>query len=216
MDFASMKSVQMIEFVQQQFYSSFSEEISKPLNETISQLEREIEEKDRVIANLRKQLSQKQVSSTPKERLYDFKYDVTDFHEGVSADDVEYTFEKLIELTEIRNIDDSYIVDTGIAVVPIYKMITESAKFKGSNWEYKGDLTTFCKYWNINVVGNLKDETRKASLLCNYDSIKAELNRKPWKGCGPASWKISSADKNSKTVIGRAVNIKVQMEKIFF
>lgn len=75
MDFASMKSVQMIEFVQQQFYSSFSEEISKPLNETISQLEREIEEKDRVIANLRKQLSQKQVSSTPKERLYDFKYD---------------------------------------------------------------------------------------------------------------------------------------------
>ena len=85
-----------------------------------------------------------------------------------------------------------------------------------ANWEYKGDLTTFCKYWNINVVGNLKDETRKASLLCNYDSIKAELNRKPWKGCGPASWKISSADKNSKTVIGRAVNIKVQMEKIFF
>ena len=133
MDFASMKSVQMIEFVQQQFYSSFSEEISKPLNETISQLEREIEEKDRVIANLRKQLSQKQVSSTPKERLYDFKYDVTDFHEGVSADDVEYIFEKLIDLTEIRNIDDSYIVDTGIAVVPIYKMITESAKFKGSN-----------------------------------------------------------------------------------
>ena len=156
------------------------------------------------------------MSSTPKERLYDFKYDVTDFHEGVSADDVEYIFEKLIDLTEIRNIDDSYIVDTGIAVVPIFKMITESAKFKGSNWEYKGDLTTFCKYWNINVVGNLKDETRKASLLCNYDSIKAELNRKPWKGCGPASWKISSADKNSKTVIGRAVNIKVQMEKIFF
>lgn len=215
MDFASMKSVQMIEFVQQQFYSSFSEEISKPLNETISQLEREIEEKDRVIANLRKQLSQKQVSSTPKERLYDFKYDVTDFHEGVSADDVEYTFEKLIELTEIRNIDDSYIVDTGIAIVPIFKMITESANFKGTKWQYLGSLKNFCKYWNINVVGNLKDETRKASLLCKYATINTELNRAPWKGYGPASWKMSSVAPRYKTAINRAINIKVRMEQLF-
>ena len=215
MDFASMKSVQMLEFAQQQFYSSFTEEISKRFNETISQLEREIEEKDRVIANQRKQLSQKQVSSTPKEKVYAFKYDVTDFQEGVCADDVDSFFEKLIQLTEVRNIDDSYIVDTGIAIVPIFKMITESAKFKGSNWEYKGDLTTFCKYWNINVVGNLKDETRKASLLCKYATINTELNRAPWKGYGPASWKMSSVAPRYKTAINRAINIKVRMEQLF-
>lgn len=215
MDFASMKSVQMLEFAQQQFYSSFTEEISKRFNETISQLEREIEEKDRVIANLRKQLSQKQVSSTPKEKVYAFKYDVTDFKEGLGADDVEYFFAKLIELTEIMNADDCYIVDTGIAIVPIFKMITESAKFKGSNWEYKGDLTTFCKYWNINVVGNLKDETRKASLLCKYATINTELNRAPWKGYGPASWKMSSVAPRYKTAINRAINIKVRMEQLF-
>lgn len=216
MDFASMKSVQMLEFAQQQFYSSFTEEISKRFNETISQLEREIEEKDREIANLKNQLAQKQESNTPKEKVYAFKYDVTDFQEGVCADDVDSFFEKLIELTGLRYIDDSYIVDTGIAIVPIFKMLTESAKFKDTKWQYLGSLKNFCAYWNINVVGNLKDETRKESLLCNYDSIKAELNRKPWKGYGPASWKTSSADKNYKTVIKRAINIKARMEQIFF
>lgn len=197
-------------------YVGLSAEISKPLNEKISQLERESEEKDKKIANLTKLLYEKQDSGSTKERLYDFKYDVTDFQEGVCADDVDSFFEKLIQLTEIRNIDDSYLVDTGIAIVPIFKMITESAKFKGFKWEYKGSLTNFCNYWNINVVGNLKDDTRKESLLCNYESVKAELNSAPWKGYGPASWKMSSVSPRYKTAIKRAINIKVRMEQIFF
>ncbi len=216
MDFDSMMSVQDIKIALQRFYVGFSAETSKPLNERISQLEREKEEKDREIANLKKLLSEKQKSNTPKEKLYVLKYDVNDFQEGMSADDVDSFFEKLIELIGLRYIDDSYIVDTGIAIVPIFKMLTESAKFKDTKWQYLGSLKNFCAYWNINVVGNLKDETRKESLLCNYDSIKAELNRKPWKGYGPASWKTSSADKNYKTVIKRAINIKARMEQIFF
>lgn len=216
MDFASMKSVQMWEFAQQQFYTNYAAEISQPLNDRISQLEREKKEKDREIANLKNLLAQKQKSDTSKERLYEFRYDVTDFQEGVCADDVDSFFENLIQLTEVMNIDDSYIVDTGMAIVPVYKIITESVKFKDSNWHYLGSLKNFCNYWNINVVGNIKDETRKESLLCNYDSVKAELNRAPWKGYGPASWKMSSADKNCKTAIKRAINIKVRMEQIFF
>lgn len=216
MDFDSMMSVQDIKIALQRFYVGFSAETSKPLNERISQLEIENKEKDREIANLKNRLSEKQKSGNKEEGLYDFRYDVTDFQEGVCADDVDSFFEKLIQLTEVRNIDDSYIVDTGIAIVPVYKIITESVKFKDSNWHYLGSLKNFCNYWNINVVGNIKDETRKESLLCNYDSVKAELNRAPWKGYGPASWKMSSADKNCKTAIKRAINIKVRMEQIFF
>ena len=216
MDFDSMMSVQDIKIALQRFYVGFSAETSKPLNERISQLEREKEEKDREIANLKKLLSEKQKSNTPKEKLYVLKYDVNDFQEGMSADDVDSFFEKLIELTGLRYIDDSYIVDTGIAIVPIFKMLTESAKFKDTKWQYLGSLKNFCAYWNINVVGNLKDETRKESLLCNYDSIKAELNRAPWKGYGPASWKTSTAGKNDKKTIKRAINIKARMEQIFF
>jgi hypothetical protein len=173
-------------------------------------------EKDREIANLKNQLVQKQESNTSKEKLYEFRYDVTDFQEGVCADDVDSFIEKLIQLTEVRNIDDSYIVDTGIAIVPVYKIITESVKFKDSNWHYLGSLKNFCNYWNINVVGNIKDETRKESLLCNYDSVKAELNRAPWKGYGPASWKLSSTTPKHKTAMKRALNIKARMEQIFF
>lgn len=211
MGFQSMSVVQMLEFAHQNAVTVISAN-----NERISQLEREIIEKDREIANLKTLLSQKQVPSTPKEKLYVLKYDVNDFQEELCADDVESFFEKLIELTEIRNIDDSYIVDTGIAIVPIFKMLTESAKFKDTKWQYLGSLKNFCAYWNINVVGNLKDETRKESLLCNYDSIKAELNRAPWKGYGPASWKTSTAGKNDKKTIKRAINIKARMEQIFF
>ena len=93
-----MKSVQMFEFAQKQFYASFTEEVTKPYKDKISQLERENKEKDREIANLKNQLAQKQESNTPKEKLYDFKYDVTDFQEGVCADDVDSFFEKLIQL----------------------------------------------------------------------------------------------------------------------
>lgn len=215
MDFDSMKPVQDLNIALQRFYVGMSAEISKPLNETISQLEREKQERDREITNLKKLLSEKQKSNTPKERLYDFKYDVTDFKEGMSADDVDSFFEKLIKLTGLMYIDDNYIVDTGIAVVPIFKMITESANFKGTKWQYLGSLKNFCKYWNINVVGNLKDETRKASLLCKYATINTELNRAPWKGYGPASWKMSSVAPRYKTAINRAINIKVRMEQLF-
>ena len=216
MDFDSMMSVQDIKIALQRFYVGFSAETSKPLNERISQLEIENKEKDREIANLKNSLSEKQKSNTPKEKLYVFKYDVNDFQEGMSADDVDSFFEKLIELTELRYIDDSYIVDTGIAIVPIFKMLTESAKFKDTKWQYLGSLKNFCDYWNINVVGNLKDETRKASLLCNYDSIKAELNRMPWKDYGTATWRISSVAPRYKTAINRAINIKARMEQLFF
>ena len=216
MDFASMKSVQMWEFAQHQYLANFAAEISQPLNDRISQLEREIKEKDKEIANLRNQLAQKQESNTPKEKLYDFKYDVTDFQEGVCADDVDSFFEKLIQLTEVRNSDDSYIVDTAIAVVPVYKMVTESVKFKGTRWEYLGAMNTFCDYWNLNVVGNIKDEVRKKSLLCKSDSVKAELNRAPWKDCGPASWKISSVSERYKKTMKRAINIRARMVQIFF
>lgn len=211
MGFQSMSVVQMLEFAHQNAVTVISAN-----NERISLLEREIIEKDREIANLKNLLSQKQVPSTPKEKLYVFKYDETDFKEELCADEVDSFFEKLIELTGLRYIDDSYIVDTGIAIVPIFKMLTESAKFKDTKWQYLGSLKNFCAYWNINVVGNLKDETRKESLLCNYDSIKAELNRKPWKGYGPASWKTSTAGKNDKKTIKRAINIKARMEQIFF
>jgi hypothetical protein len=216
MDFASMKSVQMWEFAQQQFYTNYAAEISQPLNDRISQLEREKKEKDREIANLKNLLAQKQESNTSKEKLYEFRYDVTDFQEGVCADDVDSFFENLIQLTEVMNIDDSYIVDTGMAVVPIFKMVTESVKFKGTKWEYLGKMKAFCDYWNVNVVGNIKDETRKASLLCDYDVIKAEMNHAPWKGYGPASWKLSSTTPKHKTAMKRALNIKARMEQIFF
>lgn len=216
MDFESMKSVQELNIALQQFRVNFATEAQSLKDIIVSQYEREIKEKNREIANLKNQLDQKQESNTSKEKLYEFKYDVTDFQEGVCADDVECFFEKLIQLTEVRDIHDNYFVDIAIAVVPIFKMITESKNFKGTKWEYLGSLKTFCDYWNINVVGNIKDETRKESLLCKYNIVKAELNRAPWNDYGPASWKKSSASERYKKKIKRALNIKARMEQIFF
>ncbi len=216
MDFASMKSVQDLNIALQRFSVNFATEAQSLKDIIVSQYEREIKEKNREIANLKNMLAQKQKSDTSKERLYEFRYDVTDFQEGVCADDVDSFFENLIQLTEVMNIDDSYIVDTGMAVVPIFKMVTESVKFKGTKWEYLGKMKAFCDYWNVNVVGNIKDETRKASLLCDYDVIKAEMNHAPWKGYGPASWKLSSTTPKHKTAMKRALNIKARMEQIFF
>ena len=216
MDFESMKSVQELNIALQQFRVNFATEAQSLKDIIVSQYEREIKEKNREIANLKNQLAQKQKSDTSKERLYEFRYDVTDFQEGVCADDVDSFFENLIQLTEVMNIDDSYIVDTGMAVVPIFKMVTESVKFKGTKWEYLGKMKAFCDYWNVNVVGNIKDETRKASLLCDYDVIKAEMNHAPWKGYGPASWKLSSTTPKHKTAMKRALIIKARMEQIFF
>ena len=216
MDFASMKSVQDLNIALQRFSVNFATEAQSLKDIIVSQYEREIKEKNREIANLKNLLAQKLKSDTSKERLYEFRYDVTDFQEGVCADDVDSFFENLIQLTEVMNIDDSYIVDTGMAVVPIFKMVTESVKFKGTKWEYLGKMKAFCDYWNVNVVGNIKDETRKASLLCDYDVIKAEMNHAPWKGYGPASWKLSSTTPKHKTAMKRALNIKARMEQIFF
>lgn len=211
-----MKSVQDLNIALQRFSVNFATEAQSLKDIIVSQYEREIKEKNREIANLKNMLAQKQKSDTSKERLYEFRYDVTDFQEGVCADDVDSFFENLIQLTEVMNIDDSYIVDTGMAVVPIFKMVTESVKFKGTKWEYLGKMKAFCDYWNVNVVGNIKDETRKASLLCDYDVIKAEMNHAPWKGYGPASWKLSSTTPKHKTAMKRALNIKARMEQIFF
>ena len=72
MDFESMTPVQDFNKDLHRLYVGLSAEISKPLNEKISQLERESEEKDKKIANLTKLLYEKQDSGSTKERLYDF------------------------------------------------------------------------------------------------------------------------------------------------
>lgn len=146
-----------------------------------------------------------------------YEYDLMDFVEDVTTDDVNGLFNKLIELTNIKVDNDNYLIDCASAVIPVYIMLTKSQKIVNTKNHFEGNLKSFCGYWNKNVVSNIEDKERANCLICNYDSIKVEMNKAPWKNVGPAKWRMMALDSKTrnKKPLNRAYNIKGRMESLF-
>lgn len=145
-----------------------------------------------------------------------YEYDLMDFEEDVTTDDVNGLFNGLIELTNVK-VDDNYLIDCASAVIPVYIMLTKSQKILKTKNHFVGNLKSFCNYWNNNVVPNIKDKERANCLICNYDSIKSEINKAPWKDTGPAKWRMMALESQTrhKKPLSRAYNIKGRMESLF-
>lgn len=146
-----------------------------------------------------------------------YEYDLMDFEEDVTTDDVNGLFNGLIELTNVKVDNDNYLIDCASAVIPVYIMLTKSQKISNTKNHFVGNLKSFCWYWNKNVVSNIKDEERANCLICNYDSIKSEINKAPWKDTGPAKWRMMALESQTrnKKPLSRAYNIKGRMESLF-
>lgn len=142
-----------------------------------------------------------------------YLYDIMDWGEGTNGDDLDYLFDLLVNIVNEKTLNGDYLVDSAMVLAPIFKLLTESEKIVNTKWEYKGTLVSLCEYWNKNIVPYVEDETRRDSLLCSYDDIKAEVNKNPWKNSNPLSWKKLYIGSKRKAILRRALNIKDRMEK---
>ena len=105
-------------------------------------------------------------------------------------------------------------MDCAAAIAPIFILLTKDERI-AKKYRYKGTLESFCNEWNCNVAANITDEEHSKKLTCNYGSFKAVINRAPFKDSSIASWKRLFDEGKSKNILRRAINIKVQMEKLF-
>jgi len=151
--------------------------------------------------------------STTGNRDYDFKYDATNF-ELAEPDVIDSIFLKLQALVQKTDIRGNYIVDCASAVIPIFLILTGDNRFR-KEYRYKGTLVSFCDEWNFNVAANIPDKERSKKLTCNFGSIKTIINRAPFKDSSVASWQSMFDEGKNKGILSRALNIKVQMEKLF-
>lgn len=145
-----------------------------------------------------------------------YEYDALDFAVNASAASINYLFDGLLYLTTIKTSTDEYLIDNASAVIPVYIMLNSSTNIAKTLYCYCGTLEDFCKYWNSNVVGRIKDEERAKLLTVNYNSIKTAINKQPWKDRQPGSWRSTFNNTNKhKKPLRRAINIKTQMEHLF-
>lgn len=142
-----------------------------------------------------------------------FKYDATNFvlAEPFSIDSV---FLKLQILAQKIDVYGNYFVDCASAIIPIFITITTDERID-KKYRYKGNLESFCNEWNCNVAAYITDKKRSNELTCDYNSIKTIINRAPFKDSSIVSWQRMFDEGKNKKILNRAINIKVQMEKLF-
>lgn len=144
---------------------------------------------------------------------FDYVYDLSDFDESAGSNDVDIFFNNLFFIANMKGKNDEYIIKNGMAVVPIYIIFTQDTTIK-SKWLFKGDLKSFCEYWNKNLAEKMEDPERREALRCNYNTIKAAINKAPWKGSNIVSWRsLSQYSSKHKSVMGNAVNIRDRIIK---
>lgn len=144
---------------------------------------------------------------------YDFKYDATNL-ELANPDVSDSFFLKLLNLAQKQDNAGNYLVDCVSAIIPIFIILTKDERI-AKKYRYKSSLESFCNEWNCNVAANIPDKEHSKKLTCKYDSIKAVINRAPFKDFSIASWKRLFDEGKNKNILKRAINIKVQMEKLF-
>lgn len=179
-------------------------------------------EKDLKISDYEKELEQKQsvIDAYKSGNInlpaheYDFVYDATNFAAGATADLIESFFLKLQSLAQAKTKQEEWLIDCAAAVIPVFIILTKGEKINKA-YRYTGTLKSFCSEWNANVASRIEDEERAKKLTCDYDSIKTQMSRAPYKGSSPALWQRMLNEGKDKKVLKRAVNVKVRMEGLF-
>ena len=141
--------------------------------------------------------------------MFKYEYDLSDFEESAGIKDIDYIFDSLLYLTEIMLKPGLHLINTASDIIPIYLVLTKDNKLEHTKWQFLGTLKVFCEYWNTNIVPNIKDPERRIALTCNYATIKAAINKAPWKDVSPASWRrLSYESTKRKKAYQLAFNIK--------
>lgn len=162
---------------------------------------------------------QKLFSENPQEEVtvitdgLDFVFDVTHFNEYIRIDQIHFLFLQLQKLADIKIEPDKYLLDNASAIVPIFILLTQSVSIP-TIYRYEGNMRDFCNEWNSNVVAYIKDKERAKALTCDYENFKRENSKEPWTSTSPATWRKDIINSRSKLKLNRAVNIKIQLEKL--
>lgn len=144
---------------------------------------------------------------------YDFVYDATNF--GLADPDViDSFFLKLQGLAQKKDLVGNFLMDCSAAIIPIFIVLSKDERIN-KKYRYIGGLESFCNEWNYNVVAKISDESRRQELTCDYDCIKTMINRAPFKESNPVMWQRKLNEGKNVKVLARALNLKVQMEKLF-
>ena len=140
----------------------------------------------------------------------DFAFDVTHFNEYIRIDQIHFLFLQLQKLADIKIGPDKYLLDNASAIVPIFIFLTQST----SIYKYEGNMHDFCNEWNSNVAAYIKDKDRAKALTCDYENFKREHNKEPWNKTSPSTWRRDITNSRNKLKLDRAINIKLQLEKL--
>lgn len=143
----------------------------------------------------------------------DLVFDVTHFNEYIRIDQIHFLFLQLQKLVDIKIEPGKYLLDNASAVVPIYIVLTSSTNIP-ETFKYKGSMRDFCNEWNSNVVAYIKDKERAKALTCDYENFKRENSKEPWTRTSPATWRRDIINSRSKLKLNRAINIKLQLERL--
>lgn len=135
------------------------------------------------------------------------------FAPGTSPEFIKYFFLNLLSLAQIKDTEGKWLIDCAAAVIPIYLVVSNERK--NNKYHYKGCLKSFCNEWNCNVVANISNKERAQKLTCKYKSIVTQINRAPYKGSSPVSWHNLLDKGQNEIILGRAIDINYQLEKMF-
>lgn len=142
------------------------------------------------------------------QRVFQYEYNILDFNNAASSASVDYLFDTFRRLVDYQFPDGSYVVNGAMDVTPIYLVVSKDSAFINTQYRYSGSLADFVGSWNVNVAKNIEDVERAKALTCNYESLKADISKSPWKDSSPESWQnlyLSATRKRS--ALKRAVNI---------
>lgn len=141
--------------------------------------------------------------------MYKYEYNLCDFSESAEIKDIDYLFECLLYLTEVKIKPEKYLINTISNIVALYQVLSRDENLVKTKFHFTGTLKTFCDYWNTNIVPNIKDSERAEKLTCKYGSVKTEINKAHWKNVGPGSWRrLAMESTKKKKIYEQAFNIK--------
>lgn len=147
--------------------------------------------------------------------MFKYEYDLSDFNDEAEIKDVDYIFDCLLYLVEFQTKPKNYLINNASDIIPIFLVLTKDNKLENTKWQFLGTLKAFCDYWNTNIVPYIKDPERAKKLACEYSSIKATINKAPWKGTDPISWRrLALEATKKKKEYQRAFNIKERIVNI--
>lgn len=105
-----------------------------------------------------------------------------------------------------------YTLSLSTTIVPIYMLLSD----EGSAHCFLGSRDDFSYLWNENVAHYL-DGSLKTAMTCKATALNAVVNRPPWKGVSPMSWRkmVTESAQFSKQY-SQALEIKKRFQSIVY